>query len=159
MYISYSPHCPVQPHFVTTTQHITINATYHNWSHNMSQLTQIVTILRQNVTTQQRNLSPEFRFICNMSQPDIDWDWDILFEPGTFWKVLKSCSYFLIISQDIYRLSDAISMWNFWNKTIGNWEHNDSSWKSRVWQILRLEGGLGLKECQSFEGSGFFLVL
>ena len=52
----------VQPQFITTTQHITINATYHNWSRNMSQLTQNITILTQNVTTQQPNLSQEFRF-------------------------------------------------------------------------------------------------
>ena len=62
----------VQPHLVTTTQHITINATYHNWSHNMSQLTQVITILTQDVTTQQRNLSQEFQFFCNMSQRNIE---------------------------------------------------------------------------------------
>ena len=77
---------PVQPQFITTTQHITINTTYHNWSRNMSQLTQIITILTQDVTTQQRNLSQKNRFFCNMSQPDIERLRlrDILFEPGTF---------------------------------------------------------------------------
>ena len=60
MQIIYDVH--VQPQFITTTQHITINATYHNWSRNMSQLTQIVTILTQNVTTQQRNLSQKISF-------------------------------------------------------------------------------------------------
>ena len=42
----------VQPQFVTTTQFVKINATYHNKSRYMSQLTQNITILMQNVTTQ-----------------------------------------------------------------------------------------------------------
>ena len=62
----------VQPQFVTMTQFVTISATYHNWSHNMSQLTHIITLLTQNVTMQERNLSQEFQIFCNMSQRDIE---------------------------------------------------------------------------------------
>ena len=63
------------------TQHVTIDANYHNSNAKC-----------HNATAQL--ITKNFGFFCNMSQPDIErliWR-DILFEPGTFWKALKSHS-------------------------------------------------------------------
>ena len=56
----------VQPQNVASTQNVAPNAICRNCSPEMSQLTQYVVCLSQNVATQ--NVAPFYRFFCKMSQ-------------------------------------------------------------------------------------------